>query len=257
MEAQRNGGHADWKAADYIRTTMTELEYEKRRIKNSVDDIVSLKANVYCELGPGEDGLLSRQLSGHGVKSVAVEAPWAQEVNMAWAKELGIRIYLQEFFTGDLSVIEEPVDCFILTHCIAHFRFSPYILMRKLYDALPSGGYMYLTTVNATSYMRVMQFVRGQAISERVPPKENTNFIERAKEWNRTGMQQIWDDWMHVKEYTLPEIKELFTETGFKIVRAHHRNNHPEWNRTFWKKNLAIKFLPHLADEIVVVGRKP
>ncbi len=236
---------------------MTELEYEKRRIKNSVDDIVGLNAKVYCDLGPGEDGLLSRQLNERGVRSVAVEAPWAQAVNLSWAKEKGIRIYLQEFFTGDLSVIEEPVDCFILAHCIAHFRFSPYILMRKLYAALPSGGYMFLSTVNATSYMRVMQFARGQHISERVPPVENPVFVERAKEWNRTGMQQIWDDWMHVKEYTLPEIKELFTATGFRIVRAELRNNHPEWNRTFWKKNLAIKVLPHLADEIVVIGQKP
>lgn len=236
---------------------MTELEYEKRRIKNSVDDIVALNAKVYCELGPGENGLLSRMLHDRGVRSVAVEAPWAKDANMAWARETGIRIYLEEFFTGDLSVIEEPVDCFILTHCIAHFRFSPYILMRKLYDALPSGGYMFLTTVNATSYMRVMQFVRGQAISERVPPVENPIFIERAKEWNRTGMQQIWDDWMHVKEYTLPEIKELFKESGFRIKTAIHRNNHPEWNRTFWKKNLAIKFMPHLADEILVIGQKP
>ena len=241
----------------YFRGIMTEVEYEKRRIKNSVDDIVALNAKMYCELGPGENGLLSRELNSLGVKSVAVEAPWAQAVNMAWAKEMGIRIYLQEFFTGDLSVIEEPVDCFILTHCIAHFRFSPYILMRKLYDALPSGGYMFLSTVNATSYMRATEFLRGRSNSERVPPVENKIFIERAKEWNRTGMQQIWDDWMHVKEYTLPEIKELFTATGFTIESAMLRNNHPEWDRAFWKKNLAIKFLPHLADEIVVVGRKP
>jgi hypothetical protein len=129
--------------------------------------------------------------------------------------------------------------------------------MRKLYDALPSGGYMFLSTVNATSYERTMGFVRGRSNSERVPPQENPIFIERAKEWNRTGMQQIWDDWMHVKEYTLPEIKELFTETGFKIVKAGHRNNHPEWSRTYWKSNLAMKFLPHLADEIVVIGQKP
>lgn len=241
----------------YIRRTMTELDYELRRIKNSVDDIVALKAKMYCELGPGEDGLLSRELSDRGVRSIAVEAPWAQEVNMSWAKEKGVRLYLQEFFTGDLSVIEEPVDCFILTHCIAHFRFSPYILMRKLYDVLPSGGYMFLATVNATSYMRVMQFVRGQHISERVPPEVTSYYTGRAQEWNRTGMPQIWDTWMHVKEYTLPEIKELFTATGFQIVSAQLRNNHPEWNRTFWKKNLAIKFLPQLADEIVVIGRKP
>jgi hypothetical protein len=65
-----------------------------------------------------------------------------------------------------------------------------------------------------------------------------------AGEWNRTGMAQIWDDWMHVKEYTRPEIEEIFKDSGFQIVKSEHRNNTPEWNKIFWKKNLAVRFPP-------------
>lgn len=188
---------------------------------------------------------------------VAVEAPWAAELNRAWSTEIGIKLYQQDFFTGDLSVIEESVDCFILAHCIAHFRFSPYILFAKIHDALPRGGYFYLSTVNGTAYERVVQFMRGKPIIEQVSPQVSPGYQHIAVEWNRTGMAQIWDDWMHVKEYTRSEIEEIFRNSGFEVIKSEHRNNTPEWNRTFFKKNLAVRLFPHLADEIVVIGRKP
>ncbi len=68
-------------------------------------------------------------------------------------------------------------------------------------DALPSGGYLFLSTVNATSHIRATEFLGCRSNSVRVPPVKNKVFIERAKEWNRTGMQQIRDDRMHVKEH--------------------------------------------------------
>lgn len=236
---------------------MAHDRYSLRRIDNNVRDILTLGARQYCELGPGEEGHLSLSLHKAGRPVVAVEAPWAAEINRAWADSNGIPIYHQDFFTGDLSVIKEPVDCFILAHCIAHFRFSPYILFKKLYDALPSGGHFYLSTVNGTSYDRVLKFMRGRPIVEKVSREVGVGYKHIAGEWNRTGMPQIWDDWMHVKEYTRPEIEEIFKGSGFQIVKSEHRNNTPEWNRIFWKKNLVVRFFPHLMDEIVVIGRKP
>jgi hypothetical protein len=102
-----------------------------------------------------------------------------------------------------------------------------------------------------------MQLYRGDPIVERVSPKLAQRALDISKDWNRTDIPQIWDDWMHVKEYTLNEIKDLFTNSGFEIVRASYRNNYPGWNRAHWKKNLALKFLPRMADELVVIGRKP
>ncbi len=51
-------------ASIFIRGIMTEVEYEKRRIRNSVDDIVALNAKMDCE--HGENGLLWRELNSVG-----------------------------------------------------------------------------------------------------------------------------------------------------------------------------------------------
>lgn len=229
---------------------------EKSRYADTIRELVGLKCNTYCDLGPGL-GQISIGLRQLGLQVVAVDAPWANAEHFAWSNAHGVRIYAQEFFTGDLGVIEEPVDCFILAHSIAHFRFSPFILFKKIFDALPPGGFFYLSTVNVVRYERVADLIRGRSFIEPVSPVVNDRSKSISQDWNRTGMPQIWDDWMHVKEYSLPELLSMFKTSGFEIFRAGHQNNYPHWNRTFWKKNLAIKFFPHMADENVVIGRKP
>lgn len=224
---------------------------EKVRIENTRNDLVALNASLYCDLGPGS-GHLSLGLRKAGKNVIAVEAPWAATENKVWAKENDVKLYFIEFFTGDFNQISEHVDCFILAHSIAHFRFSPYLLFQKIYDKLPSGGRFYLSTVNGTSFERVLSFMRGQPIVEKVSKDMDQGFKDVAPDFNRTGLRQIWDDWMHVKEYTKPEIEELFRNTGFKIEKSFYRTNFRHW-----KKNAFIKLFPHLAEEIVVIGRKP
>ncbi len=224
---------------------------EKIRYQNTIQDLQDLDRATYCELGPGR-GVISLGLQAKGKKVVTVEAPWAVEENKAWAEENGINMYLFEFFTGDFSLIKDDVDCFILAHAIAHFRFSPYILFDKIYNALPSGGMFYLSTVNATSFERVMQFYRGEPIVQKVTQHIDKGFLEVLKDFNKTDMRQIWDDWMHVKEYTKPEIEEMFVNSGFEIHKSFYRNNF-----THWKRNIVVKLKPHLSEEIIVIGKKP
>lgn len=99
------------------------------RIEATVGDLTKLNKTMYCELGPG-DGPISLGLKKRGKHVIAVEAPWALEQNKKWAKDNNVNLYLIEFFTGDLKKIVEPVDCFILAHAIAHFRFTPHILFK-------------------------------------------------------------------------------------------------------------------------------
>lgn len=225
------------------------------RIQSTIDELLALPCRTYCDLGPGR-GALSIGLKKAGRTVVSVEAPWANKENFSWAEEHGIPLYSQEFFTGDLGVIKEPVDCYILAHSIAHFRFSPYVLFEKIHRALPVGGYFYLSTVNGTSFERVLNLFRGQPLTERVSPKLSARALDISKDWNRSGLPQIWDDWMHVKEYALAEVRELFTNSGFTIHSSHHRNNYTGFTRSRWKKNVAISMFPHMADENVVIGRK-
>ena len=226
------------------------------RIEQTIQDLIRIGPRKYCDLGPGK-GAISLGLKQAGKNVIGVEAPWANPEHFTWAEAAGIKIHREEFFTGDLSRVDPEVDCFILAHCIAHFRFSPYVLFRKIHDALPSGGHFYLSTVNGASFQRVLDLFRGRPITEKVSRELGQRALEISKDWNRTGIPQIWDDWMHVKEYTLPEMRTMFTNSGFQVVRAFHRNTSPHWDRSTWKRNLVLKVWPRLGDELVVIGRKP
>ncbi len=221
------------------------------RIEKTIEDLHRLKAKRYCELGPGK-GQISIGLKKAGNEVICVEAPWAVEANKIWAKENDVKMYLFEFFTGDFGSIEEDVDCFFLAHAIAHFRFSPYILFRKIYDSLPSGGYFYISTVNGSSFENVSRLFKGLPVTGKVNETLDPGFTEVVKDFNKTDMHQIWDDWMHVKEYTMPELHEILKNVGFTIHCSEHRKLF-----SHWKRNLFIKLFPHLADELIIIGKKP
>lgn len=221
------------------------------RIKETIDELAALNKSQYCELGPGSGGTLSLGLKEKGKNIIAMEAPWANEENISWARENDIPIYLMEFFTGDFSTVKEPVDCFFLAHAIAHFRFVPHILFKKVYDSLPKGGLFYVSTVNGSSFERVVKLFKGTPITHRVTENLADGYKDVVKDYNKTDKKQIWDDWMHVKEYTKPEIENIFIESGFKIKQSFYRKEF-----SHWKRDLFIKLYPHLSDEIIVVGEK-
>lgn len=223
---------------------------EAKRIYNTLNDLIVLDKKQYCDLGPGV-GYLSIELKKNNRNVIAVEAPWALENNKSWASENDIKMYFIEFFTGDFSVIEENVDCFVLAHSIAHFRFTPNYVFEKIYQKLPKGGLFYLSTVNATAFERVLGFMKGKPVVEPISKGTLPEGSDYIADFNKTGLKQIWDDWMHVKEYTKDEIENIFRNAGFEIERSFHRNNY-----THWKKNWIIKLFPHLSEEIVVIGRK-
>jgi hypothetical protein len=56
---------------------------------------------------------------------------------------------------------------------------------------------------------------------------------------------------MHVKEYTKPELEEIFTESGFKVRKSFYKNEFHHW-----KRDLVIKRYPHLSEEIIIIGEK-
>jgi hypothetical protein len=226
------------------------MSSEKIRYENTLNDLLSLNVNNYCELGPGA-GEISIALKNKGKKVSALEAPWEFESRTAWAGPHGINVYPGEFFSSDFKeAIREPVECFSLIHCIAHLRFPPHLVFKQAYAKLEKGGYFYLSTVNGGSLDRVLKLFRGGAITEEV--KE---FVDMGEEYNKycnpTGRYMIWDSWMHVKEYRAQELKKIFEDSGFKVVQLRHRNNFQHW-----KTNLMCRIWPHLAEEIIIVGQK-
>lgn len=218
---------------------------------NTVNDLLKLDAKQYCDLGPGNNGYISLALKENKKNVIALDAPWDSVRGVEWADKANIKFYFSEFFTQGLDCIEEPVDCFILAHSIAHFRHPPQILFENIYKKLPPGGYFYLSTVNVSSLQNVMSLFRGQSITGKVNKKTDPGFADVAKSWNTSGKHLIWDDWMHVKEYTIPELTEMLKSENFKIVETKYRNNFRHW-----KQDLITKIYPHLSEEIIVIAQK-
>tara|TARA_B100000795_G_scaffold205792_1_gene159292 strand:- start:8074 stop:8760 length:687 start_codon:yes stop_codon:yes gene_type:complete len=221
------------------------------RYKNTLEDLLSLKVNSYCDLGPGR-GETAIELKKAGKNVSVLEAPWDFETRTSWAPENNITAYKGDFFTTVFNeTIHENIDCFSLIHAIAHFRFPPQLLLEQVFKKLKSGGYFYLSTVNGGSLMNLIELAKGKALTGEVH-----KFVDMGEEYrtfcNPSGRYMIWDSWEHVKEYRDFELKKMFESEGFEIISLKHRNNITEW-----KSTLLSNFWPHLSEEIVIIGRKP
>ncbi|MDX1907975.1 MAG: methyltransferase domain-containing protein [Bacteroidia bacterium] len=226
--------------------------WDKDRLANTAQDLIQLNAKCYCDLGPGM-GFMPTLIKQAGREVIAVEAPWEFEIRAQWGKESGIKVYKGEFFQDNFTdEITEPVDCFSLVHCIAHFRFPPHILLEKVWNKLPTGGYFYLSTVNASRLEKVSAILKGQPITEEVKKHSDNPMFEIYKSFNDgTSDYMIWDDWMHVKEYTPGELKKIFEAERFKVIKLQYRNN-----LKLWKRDLICSVFPQFKDEIIIVGQK-
>ena len=225
-------------------------ESEVLRYKNTVNDLLDLGVNDYCDLGPGR-GEIAIELKNKGKNICCLEAPWDFENRTSWNKDYEINIFKGEFFSSSFQkVIDQNVQCFSLIHAIAHFRLPPHIVLKEAYNKLEKNGYFYLSTVNGGSLDRVMKLFRGKALTEEV-----VEYVDMGEEYvkycNPSGKYMIWDSWMHVKEYRDYELKKIFEDVGFEVVKLFHRNNF-----SHWKQNIASKFWPHLSEEIIIVGQK-
>lgn len=218
----------------------------------NISAIKNLDASKYCDLGVGF-GRIALELKRSGKNVMGVEHPGVPKENYTWAKTNNIDIHLSDFFSEDMKNLPIDIDCFYLVHCIAHFRFPPQELFEVLHNKLQKGGCFYLSTVNGSSLTNVIKLFRGKSVTEKVNkrPYWAKPGASVKTPWNESGRSHIWDDWMHVKEYTLDELTSMFEEEGFKIEKSYHQNFH-----NHWKKKIMCKIWPHLADECVVIGRK-
>lgn len=223
---------------------------EKIRFENTINDLIKLNVHHYCDLGP-DTGTVALALHDKGKNVQCIDGPFEFEKRTAWKKDTNIQVHSGEFFSSKIeNLLKDKVECFSLIHSIAHFRFPPQKLFKQLYNYLEDDGYFYCTTVNGGSLDRVLKLFRGGAITEEV--KEYVNIGEEGKLYcNPKNDYMIFDSWTHVKEYRDFELKKIFEDCGFKVIKLFHRNNFQHW-----KQNLACKIWPHLSEEIIIVGQK-
>jgi SAM-dependent methyltransferase len=225
---------------------------EKIRLNNTVNDLKELDCKMYCDLGPGY-GAVPIALRKHDKDVIFIESVWNEYLIKDWETDEKLKYYIKDFLLDSFDDIEEDVDCFSLVHCIAHFHLPPQLLFEKIYDKLPEGGFFYLSTVNGSSLTRVLKLFRGQPVTGKVTKKGAENNITNVYLSKILGIERhmTYSDWMHIKEYTKPELEEMLKSEGFKIHKSIWRNNFKHW-----KQNLASKYRPSLSEEIIIIAQK-
>ncbi|MCG8574354.1 MAG: class I SAM-dependent methyltransferase [Flavobacteriales bacterium] len=228
------------------------MDVEKIRLDNTFNDLKELNAKCYCDLGPGY-GEIPIALKNAGKNVIFVESEWNEYLAKEWGTKEDIKYYIKDFLLDDFGFFEEEVDCFSLVHCIAHFHLPPQLLFEQVYKKLPKGGYFYISTVNGSSLSRVMKLFRGQPITGLVTKEADPNNFTNVYLSRMLGIDRHMtvSDWMHVKEYTKPELEQMLIAENFKIHKSIWRNNF-----THWKQRLASAYRKSLSEEIVIIAQK-
>lgn len=100
-------------------------------------------------------------------------------------------------------------DIILLCEVLEHLNFSKTSInqfLNELKKHLKGGGVLICSTPHIASSKNIIKLILNKNIND----KWNNSFIDGRKKMNRTP---------HIREFTIPELKELFEANGFEIKK--------------------------------------
>jgi len=147
--------------------------------------------------------------------------------------------------TDELKKLCDPPDLIVFAEVLEHLRHDLLGTLSKLYDILPPGGLLYLTTPNGMGLRQLRRFLVGRT---------GPNVLH---EW---GKLHSLGHMGHVREYSMREVKEILKHVGFQVVRKRCR---AYWGSFASSPSIEVKlykglenFLPMFKWNLVVLARK-
>jgi SAM-dependent methyltransferase len=155
-----------------------------------------------------------------------------------------------EDITWNLEDVPYPLpdatfDAVLMTEVYEHLRDYPVRSLEETARVLKPGGRLYFTTPNAAYVVARLRALAGRSTGSPLP------------------------DWIgglpharHAREYTFPEVDELMTWAGLRVVRRESRHFHVEVGRKGAARaakralDILAKARPTLGPEIVVVAER-
>ena len=158
----------------------------------------------------------------------------------------GIQVESCDLHFEDLPYPENCFDTVIASEIIEHLLISPKAFFKKLYVVLKPGGKFIITTPNFASLVNVIQIIRCVNPAASFPDDGAKNG------------QQILDQRVHPREYTVKEIASALEDTGFIISKIQTIREKVETN-TSWRLKLLYLLMgltPKHREKIIAVGTK-
>jgi len=154
---------------------------------------------------------------------------------------LGFKYVGVDLSKGISNIPTNHYDLIIYTEVIEHIPLSPYEQLKPFHDFLKVGGKILVTTPNLSSIVHIIKLF--MQIPLYAPPKEF--FSEVAQE----NLQ------IHRREYMPCEIKEAFTEMGYKSHMEYFIYNEPK-NLQYRMMFFIGQVIPRFREGMMFMGEK-
>lgn len=260
-----------------VRNQRFTLYYQKNvlALKNVLPLIEQNQATKVLDVGIGR-GITAMVLRRMGLWVAGVDT-WAahtQELEDTFGNksemlktltDQGIELAVCDIEKENLPFQDGSFDLVFFTDVIEHLHNPPQKPLEEIRRVLKVGGLLVLTTPNVVNLRNRMSFLLGRSI--------HSDFIA----WFGKSGGERTEFFGHSREYTLSEIKEMFRQLDFAVIKTRFSNclllPTPVSNkgRVYYTKDFRINSLkrltmvpyllgtsliPTLRHEILVIARK-
>jgi SAM-dependent methyltransferase len=158
---------------------------------------------------------------------------------------MGVQVRAIDIEQANASALAEvgTFDCVVFCEVFEHLRFNLLGAVRNLWTLTSPGGALYLTMPNGESLAALRRLLIGRRSGPDV-----------IAEW---GKLETLGHMGHVREYTAREGNEVVETCGFIVERQFYRSGRRADPVRSLVKSALDRLAPRLADEVVIVARKP
>lgn len=111
--------------------------------------------------------------------------------------------------THKLSLPDSCYNTILCWETMEHFSFNPVRFLREMLRVLKPGGKVYVTVPNKASFQNIVALLSGRGEAATID-----NYY-RYENYQSNGKNAFYG--FHWREYTVPELTQLFLKAGFRI----------------------------------------
>lgn len=237
-----------------------KYEVDFRRYLRSLSILATIPAigdKKVLDIGTGI-GIMPAALQKLGIRVIGIDRyifpdaknemfglPHIGELQKIWEAE-GVKVLNADIYDVTLPQQVSGIDVILSEATIEHLK-DPRRFLERCHKLLPKDGYLLVTTPNATTLIKRLRFLFGLS-----------------PYWPIEGFYKDGEGFTgHWREYTLPELRYMFEQAGFSVVKAFSRNDLTKFKTAgSIKKNIraAIAFIsgliPGTGEMHYVLGKK-
>lgn len=225
--------------------------YRTREIVRLLSGASSNNKILDIGIGYGFHDIILNQIYGLDIAGMEVEENISSYSKLP--KSFGIDIFPGKLSSSSHLTEQKSYDTVIFSEVIEHIRISPMKALLEIKHVLKTDGRLIITTPNIARLTNIIKLCAGFSIIEEFPDEDS-------------GLEHITDKLIHIREYTMRELKGLIRRAGFTIELAKYSISHdrvlagPKANFTKKIKRLLLQSacfaLPPFRSLLIIVCRK-